>query len=301
MMTDIIIVGAGTAGLSAAIYGVRAGKSVIVFESEVYGGQIVNTPEIENYPGIKNISGYEFATNLYEQATELGAEVKFEKVTGIEDHGTEKTVTTDQGSYSCKSVILAAGAKNRPLGVAREVELTGAGVSYCATCDGAFFRNKDVAVNGGGNTALEDALYLSNFCSKVYLIHRRDAFRGEEKQVQALKNKPNVEFVLNATIKELLGDDRLSGVVVVDKLSGEERQISVDGLFVAIGQIPENAAFAAQVELDEKGYISAQEDCKTKSNGIFVAGDCRTKSVRQLATAASDGAIAALAACEYLG
>jgi len=299
-MTDIIIVGAGTAGLSAAIYGVRAGKSVIVFESEVYGGQIVNTPEIENYPGIKNISGFEFATNLYEQATELGAEVKFEKVIGIEEAGAEKTVVTDQGSYPCKSVILATGAKNRPLGIAREVELTGAGVSYCATCDGAFFRNKEVAVNGGGNTALEDALYLSNFCSKVYLIHRRDAFRGEEKQVQALKNKSNVEFVLNATIKELLGEDRLSGVVVVDKLTGEERQIQVEGLFVAIGQIPENAAFAAQVTLDDKGYISAQEDCRTKSNGIFVAGDCRTKNVRQLATAASDGAIAALAACEYL-
>ena len=300
MMTDIIIVGAGTAGLSAAIYGVRAGKSVIVFESEVYGGQIVNTPEIENYPGIKNISGFEFATNLYEQATELGAEVKFEKVIGIEEAGAEKTVVTDQGSYPCKSVILATGAKNRPLGIAREVELTGAGVSYCATCDGAFFRNKVVAVNGGGNTALEDALYLSNFCSKVYLIHRRDAFRGEEKQVQALKNKSNVEFVLNATIKELLGEDRLSGVVVVDKLTGEERQIQIEGLFVAIGQIPENAAFAAQVTLDDKGYISAQEDCRTKSNGIFVAGDCRTKTVRQLATAASDGAIAALAACEYL-
>lgn len=300
-MTDIIIVGAGTAGLSAAIYGVRAGKSVIVFESEVYGGQIVNTPEIENYPGIKNISGYEFATNLYEQATSLGAEVKFEKVIGIEEAGAEKTVVTDQGSYPCRSVILATGAKNRPLGVAREVELTGAGVSYCATCDGAFFRNQDVAVNGGGNTALEDALYLSNFCSKVYLIHRRDAFRGEEKQVQALKNKPNVEFVLNATIKELLGEDRLSGVVVVDKLTGNEKEIPVNGLFVAIGQIPENTAFAAQVTLDDKGYISAQEDCKTKSNGIFVAGDCRTKTVRQLATAASDGAIAALAACEYLG
>ena len=300
MMTDIIIVGAGTAGLSAAIYGVRAGKSVIVFESEVYGGQIVNTPEIENYPGIKNISGFEFATNLYEQATELGAEVKFEKVIGIEEAGAEKRVVTDQGSYPCKSVILATGAKNRPLGIAREVELTGAGVSYCATCDGAFFRNKEVAVNGGGNTALEDALYLSNFCSKVYLIHRRDAFRGEEKQVQALKNKSNVEFVLNATIKELLGEDRLSGVVVVDKLTGEERQIPVEGLFVAIGQIPENTAFAAQVTLDDKGYISAQEDCRTKSNGIFVAGDCRTKTVRQLATAASDGAIAALAACEYL-
>lgn len=300
MMTDIIIVGAGTAGLSAAIYGVRAGKSVLVFEGEVYGGQIVNTPEIENYPGIKKISGYEFATALYEQATELGAQVKFEKVIGIEDHGQEKTVITDQGSYPCKSIILATGAKNRPLGIARELELVGAGISYCATCDGAFFRGKEVAVNGGGNTALEDAIYLSNFCKKVYLIHRRDAFRGEEKQLQALKKKENVELVLNSTIKEILGDDRLSGVIVTDKLSGLDREIAVDGLFVAIGQTPENIAFASQVELDEKGYISAQENCKTKSEGIFVAGDCRTKNVRQLATAASDGAIAALAACDYL-
>ena len=299
-MTDIIIVGAGTAGLSAAIYGVRAGKSVLVFEGEVYGGQIINTPEIENYPGIKKISGYEFATALYEQATELGAQVKFEKVIGIEDHGQEKTVITDQGSYPCKSIILATGAKNRPLGIAREVELVGAGISYCATCDGAFFRGKEVAVNGGGNTALEDALYLSNFCKKVYLIHRRDAFRGEEKQLQALKKKENVELVLNSTIKEILGEDRLSGVIVTDKISGLDREIAVDGLFVAIGQTPENMAFASQVELDEKGYISAQENCKTKSEGIFVAGDCRTKNVRQLATAASDGAIAALAACEYL-
>lgn len=299
-MTDIIIVGAGTAGLSAAIYGVRAGKSVLVFEGEVYGGQIINTPEIENYPGIKKISGYEFATALYEQATELGAQVKFEKVIGIEDHGQEKTVITDQGSYPCKSIILATGAKNRPLGIAREVELVGAGISYCATCDGAFFRGKEVAVNGGGNTALEDALYLSNFCKKVYLIHRRDAFRGEEKQLQALKKKENVELVLNSTIKEILGEDRLSGVIVTDKISGLDREITVDGLFVAIGQTPENMAFASQVELDEKGYISAQENCKTKSEGIFVAGDCRTKNVRQLATAASDGAIAALAACEYL-
>ncbi len=299
-MTDIIIVGAGTAGLSAAIYGVRAGKSVLVFEGEVYGGQIINTPEIENYPGIKKISGYEFATALYEQATELGAQVKFEKVIGIEDHGQEKTVITDQGSYPCKSIILATGAKNRPLGIAREVELVGAGISYCATCDGAFFRGKEVAVNGGGNTALEDALYLSNFCKKVYLIHRRDAFRGEEKQLQALKKKENVELVLNSTIKEILGEDRLSGVIVTDKISGLDREIAVDGLFVAIGQTPENMAFASQVELDEKGYISAQENCKTKSEGIFVAGDCRTKNVSQLATAASDGAIAALAACEYL-
>ena len=299
-MTDIIIVGAGTAGLSAAIYGVRAGKSVLVFEGEVYGGQIINTPEIENYPGIKKISGYEFATALYEQATELGAQVKFEKVIGIEDHGQEKTVITDQGSYPCKSIILATGAKNRPLGIAREVELVGAGISYCATCDGAFFRGKEVAVNGGGNTALEDALYLSNFCKKVYLIHRRDAFRGEEKQLQALKKKENVELVLNSTIKEILGEDRLSGVIVTDKISGLDKEIAIDGLFVAIGQTPENMAFASQVELDEKGYISAQENCKTRSEGIFVAGDCRTKNVRQLATAASDGAIAALAACEYL-
>lgn len=299
-MTDIIIVGAGTAGLSAAIYGVRAGKSVLVFEGNTYGGQIVNTPEIENYPGIKNTSGFEFATGLYEQATGLGAEVVFEEVRGVTDQGEKKVVTTANQTYEARTVILAAGAKNRPFGLAHEEEWVGKGVSYCATCDGAFYKGKDVAVAGGGNTALEDAQFLTNYCSKVYLIHRRDQFRGDEKTVEILRRKENVEFVLNAQINALLGTDRLSGVEVQDKLTGEKRELKVDGFFVAIGQVPQNAIFQDLVTTDDGGYIVAGEDCKTSAEGIFTAGDCRTKTVRQLTTAAADGAVAALAACNYI-
>ena len=299
-MYDIIIIGAGTAGLSAAIYGLRAGKKVLVLEQLSYGGQIINTPEIENYPGIKNISGFDFATGLYEQATALGAEVKYEQVTGIAD-GTEKQVTTTEATYSCKAIIIATGAKNRPLGLDREAELVGGGVSYCATCDGAFYKKRPVAVNGGGNTALEDALFLSNYCSKVYLIHRRDTFRGEVKQVEQLKAKENVEFVLNATVTALLGEDQLESIEVTDKNTGEKHTLQVDGLFIAIGQMPENAEFAPLIELDTAGYVVAGEDCKTNVEGIYAAGDCRTKTVRQLTTAAADGAVAALAACAYIG
>lgn len=298
---DIVIVGAGTAGLSAAIYAVRAGKSVIVLEATTHGGQIVNTPEVENYPGIQKISGFEFANNLYEQAKSLGAEVIYEKVIGIEVNGEEKIVHTTKEDYQAKAVILATGAKNRPLGLEHEKEWIGAGISYCATCDGMFYRGKDVAVAGGGNTALEDAIFLTNYCRKVYLIHRRDAFRGEEKLLQTLKEKPNVEFVLNANITRLIGEDGVDGVEVEDKNTREKRIIDVMGLFVAIGQMPENSEFINVVDLDKGGYIEAKEDCKTKTKGIFTAGDCRTKKVRQLATAASDGAIAALAACEYIG
>lgn len=298
---DIVIVGAGTAGLSAAIYAVRAGKSVIVLEATTHGGQIVNTPEVENYPGIQKISGFEFANNLYEQAKSLGAEVIYEKVIGIEVNGEEKIVHTTKEDYQAKAVILATGAKNRPLGLEHEKEWIGAGISYCAICDGMFYRGKDVAVAGGGNTALENAIFLTNYCRKVYLIHRRDAFRGEEKLLQTLKEKPNVEFVLNANITRLIGEDGVDGVEVEDKNTHEKRVIDVMGLFVAIGQMPENSEFINVVDLDKGGYIEAKEDCKTKTKGIFTAGDCRTKKVRQLATAASDGAIAALAACEYIG
>ena len=300
-MYDMIIVGAGTAGLSAAIYGVRAGKSVLVLEAELYGGQIINTPEIENYPGIKNISGYDFATNLYEQAKELGAEVKFERVLEIRSEEQEKVVKTDSSEYRSKTIILATGAKNRQLGIAREAELTGKGISYCATCDGAFYKAKAVAVNGGGNTALEDAIFLSSYCSKVSIIHRRDSFRGEEKLVKTLQTKTNVEFILNSEIVELQGEERLEAVQIKNKISEEVTRLEISGLFVAVGQIPQNAIFSNLIELDKTGYIKGTEDCKTNVEGIFVAGDTRTKTVRQLATAASDGAIAALAACEYIG
>ena len=213
----------------------------------------------------------------------------------------EETVSTTEATYSCKAIIIATGAKNRPLGLDREAELVGGGVSYCATCDGAFYKKRPVAVNGGGNTALEDALFLSNYCSKVYLIHRRDTFRGEVKQVEQLKAKDNIEFVLNSTVTALLGEDQVEGIEVTDKITGEKRTLQVDGLFIAIGQMPENAVFAPLIELDTAGYVVAGEDCKTNVEGIYAAGDCRTKTVRQLTTAAADGAVAALAACAYIG
>ncbi len=299
-MYDVIIVGAGTAGLSAGIYTVRAGKTALILEAAAYGGQIINTPDIENYPGIAHISGFDFATGLYNQAKELGAEVRFEKVERIREEGDRKRVITSQGEYEAKAVILATGAKNRKLGLPREKELVGRGVSYCATCDGMFFRNKVVAVNGGGNTALEDAQVLAQFCERVYLIHRRDAFRGDEAEIERVKNKLNIELVLNARIAELLEDENgLCGLRLENTRSGEQSDLKVDGLFVAIGQEPDNRSFAENVELDEKGYIRAGEDLKTRSAGIFTAGDCRTKSVRQLTTAAADGAIAAIAAVAY--
>lgn len=299
-MYDIIIVGAGTAGMSAAIYGVRSGKKVLILEGTMYGGQIVNTPEIENYPGIKKVSGFEFATNLYEQALELGAEIVMDQVMSVQKVDGMYEIQGESELYIGKTVILATGSKNRTLGLEKEAELLGRGISYCATCDGAFFKNKVVAVNGGGNTALEDASFLSNYCKRVYLIHRRDIFRGEEKLVAQLKEKKNVEFVLNTVIKQINGEQRLESIDIENvktKLCG---QVAVDGLFVAVGRIPENGVFQNIAELDEQGYIVALEDCKTNTEGVFAAGDCRTKKVRQLATAAADGAVAALAACELL-
>lgn len=307
-MYDILVVGAGTAGLSAAIYGVRAGKKVIVLEKKNYGGQIVNSPEIVNYPGISKISGFAFAKELYEQAVSLGAEYQTGRVVHIErlldTAGWQVEVSQSDGEtkeYLTRTVILATGARNRPLGLEREDALIGAGVSYCATCDGMFFRGKDVAVVGGGNTALEDAMFLTGYCRKVYLVHRREGFRGEEKLLHALQKKENLSFVLNSVVEELIGDTSLTSVKIRNVDSGACTEIPVSGLFVAIGQMPDNSDFEELIELDDKGYILASEDCKTGTSGIFTAGDCRTKNVRQLATAASDGAVAALAACELIG
>lgn len=319
-MYDIIIIGAGPAGLSAAVYGVRAGKSVLVLEGKTYGGQIINTSEVENYPGIKKVSGFEFATGLYQQAKDLGAEIKMERVLSVEKkeeqpacdmeaaeinayHGAQKAasiaVATSKGVYKGGTLILAMGAKNRLLGIPGEKEMTGAGISYCATCDGMFYRDKRVAVNGGGSTALEDALFLSNYCTEVYLIHRRDSFRGEQKLVEALKKRENVIFVLNSVVTGLLGEGKLTGIQIKNT-DGEEKVLMVDGLFIAIGQEPETGLVKEFVMTDEKGYIQADESCRTNVEGIFVAGDCRTKTVRQLTTAAADGAVAALMAAEYL-
>lgn len=298
-MYDVLIIGAGPAGLTAAIYACRAEKSTLVLEAKTYGGQIINTPDIANYPVAPGISGFDFATTLYNQAKNLGAEVKFEKVTEVRD-GDVKTVVTPKNTYEAKTVIVATGAENRKLGVEGEDKLIGRGVSYCATCDGNFFRKKVVAVAGGGNTAVEDALYLADLAEKVYLIHRRDAFRADAALVSKLKERENVELVLNANVTKLVYEQRLQGVEVTDKLTGETKVLDVAGLFVAVGQVPENQNFAQLIDLDESGYAIAGEDCLTKVPGIFVAGDNRVKDVRQLITAASDGAVAATAAIKYL-
>ncbi len=301
-MADIIIIGAGTAGLTAAIYAKRAGMEAVVFESDSYGGQIINTPEIENYPGIKNVSGFEFATSLYEQAVSLGARVEFDRIISIE--GSVESGFTVKGEYGTtetgKCIIIAAGARNRHMGIAGEEKFEGRGISYCATCDGSFFKGKTTAVVGGGNTALEDAVYLSDLCEKVYIIHRRDEYRADAAQVELLRSRDNIEEVLSYVVKDLKGEDRLGSLVLESRKDGSVRELTVDGVFVAIGQIPSSDLFKGLVDMDESGYIVAGEDCHTGTAGIFAAGDIRTKKVRQLTTAASDGAVAALAACDLI-
>lgn len=299
-MYDVIVIGAGTAGMTAGIYARRAGKTVLIIEEKNYGGQIINTPEVENYPGISKVSGFTFANNLYNQTRELGAEFKFEEVIKIQNNSGYKVVVTNKTKYQGKTVIIATGAKNRPLGVNNEDKLTGAGVSYCATCDGAFFRGKDVAVVGGGNTALEDALFLSDYCNLVYVVHRRNEFRGEKGLTDILKEKGNVKFVFDSVVKSIKGEQSVEGLEILNVKKNTLSEIKVQGAFIAIGQMPDNEKFSDMIELDGKGYIKADETCTTNTEGVFVAGDCRTKQVRQLTTAASDGAVAALAACSYI-
>ncbi|MFI3206317.1 MAG: FAD-dependent oxidoreductase [Clostridia bacterium] len=299
-MYDILIIGAGPAGLTAGIYASRAGKSVLILEQKTVGGQIISTPSIENYPAIKNISGLDFAKDLSEQAIALGSLIKNEKALKVIDEKDYKTVKTRRNEYQSKAVILATGAKNRPLGLENEELLIGSGVSYCATCDGAFFSGKDVAVVGGGSTALDDALFLCEYCKSVTLIHRRDAFRGEEHLVSILKTKKNINFKLNSVITKLHSDGLLSGITVKDILTEKEDILDISGLFIAIGQMPDNKAFSDIAKTDNYGYLIADESCKTETSGIFTAGDCRTKSIRQLTTATADGTISALLACEYI-
>ena len=296
-MYDTIVIGAGTAGLTAAIYLRRAGKSVLVLEGDSYGGQIINTSSIENYPALYKISGYDYATNLYNQVIDLGAVVSFEAAVKIED-GDIKKVTTKDTTYESKTIIIATGASNRKLSINGEDDFIGKGVSYCATCDGNFYKDKNVAVVGGGNTALQDAIYLSDMCNKVYLIHRRDEFRGDFNEVKTAESKNNIEFILNSNVVKLNGTDHLESIVVKDN-EENEKELEVAGLFVAIGQVPANVLFKDMIDLDKQGYIIS-EDCTTKVPGIFVAGDNRTKKLRQLVTAASDGAIAAVEAINYM-
>lgn len=300
-MYDIIIIGAGPAGLTAAIYARRASKKVLVLEAKSYGGSIINTLDIENYPAAMHISGFDFATNLYNQAKELGAEIVFEKVVNIKNNKKTKVVETTKNKYKTKTIIVATGSVNRKLGLDLEDELVGKGISYCATCDGAFFKKKKVAVVGGGNTALEDALYLADIADTIYLIHRRDEFRGESSIVEHLKKKKNVKFIYNSNVTKLNkgADDKLKSIEVTN-IDKTLQNIEIDGLFIAVGRIPENNNFAKLINLDNSGYVIATEDCKTNIPGIYVAGDNRAKEVRQLVTATSDGAVAASEAIKYI-
>lgn len=299
-MYDIIIVGAGTAGLSAAIYGLRAGKKVLLFEENMYGGRIVNAAHIVNYPAIKEINGFDFATGLYEQAMALGAELKMEAVTSVENGEGFKLVQTAAASYQAKTVILATGSKNKPLGLEHELEWIGSGVSYCATCDGMFYRKKEVAVAGGGNIALEDAIFLADYCNKVYLIYKGSSFPNMDRQLEFLKEKGNVHFLMQSRITRLLGEDHLEGLEIEEIPTKEKQELELSGLFVAVGEEPSNSRFSNLVDLSQEGYIVAEEDGKTRTEGIYAAGDCRVKKLRQLVTAASDGANAAICACDYI-
>lgn len=297
-MYDIIIVGAGPAGLTSAIYASRANKKVLVLEANSYGGQIINTLDIENYPCEEHISGFDFATRLYNQTKNLGVEIKFEKVVGI-NNGNEKEVITVNNNYKCKAIILATGSENRKLGLSNEDELVGKGVSYCTTCDGAFYQGLDVAVVGGGNVAVEDALYLADICHMVYLIHRRDSFKAEETLVKRLNEKDNIKCIFNSSVTKLNASDKLDSIEVTDN-EGNIQTIGISGLFVAVGRVPENQNFAKVINLDNYGYVIAGEDCHTSAPGIFVAGDNRTKLLRQLVTATGDGAVAATEAIKYI-
>lgn len=300
---DVIIAGGGPAGLTAGIYAGRAGKTAAVFERETIGGQITFTDSIDNYPGTPGISGAEYAMKLKDQAEEFGTQIIMDEITEIqkpEKEGDPFVVKATENTYEATAVILATGLSSRRMGIPGEAELIGKGISFCAVCDGMFFRGKDVAVYGGGNTALEDAIYMSQLASSVTVIHRRDRFRGEDTLVRQLKSKDNVKFCMNSTVTGVSGSTLLQSVEVTDKETGEKKELKVSGLFVAIGKIPNGKLFENLVEEDDRGYYKSGEDCLTMTPGVFTAGDGRDKAVNQLTTAVADGAVAATAACHYV-
>ena len=300
-MYDIVIVGAGPAGLTAALYALRADKKVLVLEKETFGGQITYSPNVENYPGFLKMSGNEFAEKLLDQVLTHGAEVELAEVTGITAEGKTRIVKTAEASYATRSVILATGARHRTLGLDGEAELIGNGISFCARCDGAFYSGREVAVIGGGNSALQEAVLLSDVCKSVTIVQNLPKLTGEARLQKTLAEKENVRIVCSHTVDAYLTNSSgLSGIRIKDADSGELRELAVDGVFLAVGLVPQNAPFAENVTLNDWGYVDADESCTTKDPAIFTAGDCRQKRVRQIATAISDGAAAALAACHYL-
>ena len=301
-MYDIIIIGAGPAGLTAAVYARRAEKSVLVIEKDTFGGQITHSPRVENYPGFVEISGAELADRLLEQVAEQGAMIELDQVVGIEGVPGDFTVKGLGGEYKSRAVIIATGSRHRHLGLEDEERLVGNGISYCAVCDGAFYRGSRVAVIGGGNSALQDAVLLSEGCEKVYLIQNLPYLTGEERLQKILRNRPNVEIITSSVVDRLVGGKELRMIEITNTDSGDRYAIEVEGMFVCIGQQPENEPFANRVELNQWGYIEAGEDCMPtgSAEGIFVAGDCRSKMIRQVTTATADGAVAALAAVRFV-
>ena len=294
-MYDAIVIGAGPAGLTASIYLRRANKNILVLEKSIVGGQIVNANIIENYPACPNISGYDYANNLYKQAKELGVQIKYEEVLSIENSKI-KRVFTSKAKYETRAIIIATGEETRKLGI--EEKFIGKGVSYCATCDGNFYKGKVVAIVGGGNTALDDALYLADIAKKVYLIHRRDEFRADQKTIDLLKKKNNIKYVLNSNITKINGKEYIESIDV--KSDKKTMTFNIDGLFIAIGHNPNTKIFKSIINISDNGYIKGTRNCHTNKQGIFVAGDVRSKEFRQLVTATSDGCIAAMEAIKYL-
>lgn len=301
-MHDIVIIGGGPAGMTAALYALRNGKSALVLEKGGFGGQIAYSPRVQNFPGTLNMSGNEFADKMLEQILAQGAEVEVETVTEIRDEGNFKRVITEDGAvFDAKAVIIATGVKHRMLGLAGENGLVGNGISFCAVCDGEYYRDQTVAVAGGGNSALQEATLLADVCRQVVMVQDLDCFTGEEKLSTSLLARPNVNALTGTKIEELIIEGgALRGLRLRNKATDESSTLPCDGLFVAIGLIPENGAFSQLVPLDKHGYIASGEDCETGHPGIFTAGDCRRKHLRQLTTAAADGAVAAIAACEYI-
>ena len=300
-MKDIIIIGAGPAGMTAALYALRADKSVLLLEKENFGGQITYSPKLENYPSVMEISGSAFAEKMLEQVMAHGAEIELAAAEKITDMGDYKIVSTEYGDFEGKAVIIATGSKHRHLGLEGEEELIGSGISFCAVCDGSFFAGKKVAVIGGGNTALQEAVMLSDLCSEVIIVQNLSFMTGEKKLLQILEKKSNVKMIFDTLVTSLSSEGgELRAISLKNTSTDETSTLELDGMFVAIGQQPENQPFAALTALDNYGYIIAGEDCLTDTAGVFVAGDCRTKRIRQVTTAASDGAVAALAACRYI-
>lgn len=299
-MKDIIVIGAGTAGMTAALYSLRNGKTVLILESEAIGGQIASSPRVENFPSIKQISGSEFSDNLFEQISDLGVEFELDKVLKVEKNVNYFTVTGEYNTYEAKAVIIATGVKHKKIHLPMEDELVGKGVSYCAVCDGPFYSGKDVALIGDGNTALQYSLLLANYCNKIYVCTLFDKFFGDLTLVKRLKEKENITVIPNVALKEFKYDDELTGLVFKSMTEEKNIELNVSGVFIAIGQMPDNSSFSNLVDLDKDGYIMANDNMETKTKGLFVCGDCRSKKIRQLTTAVADGAIASISAVNYI-